>query len=98
MAERQMIELERLRALDGLPLWGFDAAKSAIRREFTFADFAEAWGFMKKVAVLAQEHKHHPDWSNSNNRVSILLTTHDVGGLSRRDIALAIHIDALVSA
>lgn len=97
MAVIQLIEIERLRALAGLPHWEFDAKGSAIYREFIFEDFAEAWAFMGKVAALAEEHNHHPDWSNSYNRVVISLTTHEAGGLSRRDIALAIAVDGILA-
>ena len=59
------------------------------------ADFAEAFGFMARVAVLAEKADHHPEWFNVYNRVEILLTTHDAGGLSRRDVDLASAIDAI---
>ena len=67
-----------------------------IRRLFTFRDFSAAFGFMTRVALLAEMADHHPEWSNVYNRVEILLTTHDAGGLSRRDIDLAARIDALL--
>jgi 4a-hydroxytetrahydrobiopterin dehydratase len=60
-----------------------------------FADFAEAFGFMSRVAILAEKADHHPEWFNVYNRVEILLTTHDAGGLSRRDVDLASAIDAI---
>ncbi len=78
-----------------LPRWTMDEARDAIRRDFHFADFVAAFGFMSKVALLAEKVDHHPEWSNVYNRVDILLTTHDAGGLSVRDIALAEAIDAL---
>ena len=71
--------------------------RDAIEREFRFKDFAQAWGFMSRVALLAEKQDHHPEWSNVYNKVSITLTTHDAGGLSDRDIKLARAIDALVS-
>jgi len=80
-----------------LPLWSFVAETDAIARSFTFADFSAAWGFMSRVALLAEAHNHHPDWSNVWNRVHIALTTHDAGGLSEKDIRLAQAIDQLVS-
>jgi 4a-hydroxytetrahydrobiopterin dehydratase len=80
---------------EALPAWRLDPARDAIRREFRFRDFSEAWGFMARVALLAEKHDHHPEWSNVWNRVEILLTTHDAGGLSDRDLALARAIDAL---
>ena len=95
-----MIELlsdaERADALDGLPDWDLDDGRDAITRSFKFADFSEAFAFMTRVALLAEKADHHPEWSNIWNRVDILLTTHDAGGLSTRDIAMAQAIDTLV--
>ncbi len=92
----QLSEAERAEALDGLPDWDWDEARDAITRSLVFADFVEAFGFMSRVALLAEKADHHPEWSNVWNRVDILLTTHDAGGLSNRDIELAAAIDALV--
>ncbi|OYY70400.1 4a-hydroxytetrahydrobiopterin dehydratase [Sphingomonas sp. 28-63-12] len=89
-------EAERIEALDGLPDWDFDEGRDAITRSFAFGDFIEAFGFMSRVALLAEKADHHPEWSNVWNRVEVLLTTHDAGGLSHRDIELATAIDALV--
>jgi 4a-hydroxytetrahydrobiopterin dehydratase len=72
---------------------GWDDLGDRWRRTFTFVDFAEAWAFMGRVAVHAERLGHHPDWSNSWNRVSIELTTHDTGGVSSLDAALAAAID-----
>lgn len=82
---------------DMLPLWQVVEGRDAIRRRFRFADFSAAWGFMARVALLAEQHDHHPEWSNIWNRVEILLTTHDAGGLSARDVALARAIDAIAA-
>ena len=79
-----------------LPGWAMVAGRDAISRTFRFADFSEAWGFMARVALLAQQHDHHPEWSNVWNRVEITLSTHDAGGLSARDVALAKAIDTLL--
>lgn len=68
-----------------------------LHRAFQFADFSEAWAFMSRVALLAERHDHHPDWSNSWNRVVIDLVSHDAGGITDRDHALAAAIDALVA-
>ncbi|MGK6318876.1 4a-hydroxytetrahydrobiopterin dehydratase [Sphingomonas sp. DT-204] len=89
-------EAERAEALDGLPDWDYDDERDAIRRRFTFDDFAEAFAFMTQVALMAEKADHHPEWANVYNRVDILLTTHDAGGLSARDIDLATAIDAIV--
>lgn len=80
-----------------LPEWRPAEGRDAIRRAFRFRDFGEAWGFMSRVALLAEKHDHHPEWSNVWNRVEITLTTHDAGGLSARDVALAKAIDRLLS-
>ncbi len=68
-----------------------------LRREFEFADFSEAFGFMTRVALLAEAANHHPEWSNVWNRVSIELTTHDQGStVTERDRELAAAIDRLL--
>ena len=64
-------------------------------RRFVFADFVAAFGFMSQVALLAEAADHHPDWSNVYNRVDISLTTHDAGGITERDFALAQRISRL---
>ena len=86
---------ERDAALATLPDWHHDAARGSIARRFTFADFNAAFGFMTRVALIAEKADHHPEWSNVWNRVDIVLTTHDCAGLSARDIAMARKIDAL---
>nr|WP_218036476.1 4a-hydroxytetrahydrobiopterin dehydratase [Sphingobium sp. EM0848] len=91
-----MDEEERALALRNLPEWAPVQEPEGIRRLFTFKDFVTAFGFMTKVALLAEKADHHPEWSNVYNRVDITLTTHDAGGLSRRDIDLATQIDALL--
>ena len=80
-------------AMELLPQWTYDADAKGIRRILRFADFAEAFGFMSRVAILAEKADHHPEWFNVYNRVEILLTTHDADGLSQRDIDLARKID-----
>lgn len=92
----QLDEDERADALDRLADWDFDEARDAFTRQFLFADFSEAFAFMTRVALLAEKLDHHPEWSNVWNRVDILLTTHDAGGLSARDVELAEAIDALL--
>ena len=80
-----------------LPEWSAVPERDAIRREFRFRDFSEAFGFMTRVALLAEAQDHHPEWFNVWNRVEITLTTHDAKGLSERDIRMATSIDALLS-
>jgi 4a-hydroxytetrahydrobiopterin dehydratase len=95
MVER-LEDAARARLAEDLPEWRMVAGRDAIRREFRFRDFSAAWGFMARVALLAEAQDHHPEWQNVWNRVEILLTTHDAGGLSARDIRLARAIDALL--
>ena len=78
-----------------LPNWTLVLGRDAIARNFRFADFSAAWGFMARVALLAEKLDHHPEWSNVYNRVDVVLTTHDAGGLSARDVALARAMDLL---
>ena len=92
----QLSEAERADALDGLPDWDYDEGRDAITRSIVFSDFAEAFGFMTQVALIAEKADHHPEWTNVWNRVEITLTTHDAGGLSERDIELASAIDAIL--
>ena len=87
---------EQIQALpQQLPAWSLVNGK--LRRELRFADFVEAFGFMSRVALVAEAMGHHPEWSNVWNRVVIELTTHDTGGLSNLDVQLAQRIDELVS-
>ena len=80
-----------------IPQWSRALDKEAIRRECKFADFSQAWGFMTRVALLAEKFDHHPDWSNVWNTVRIELSTHDAGGLTDKDVRLAQAIDALLT-
>ena len=93
----RLTEAERLQALPALGAagWGAVPGRDAIRKIWRFRSFSEAWGFMARVALLAEAQNHHPEWSNTYNRVEILLTTHDAGGLSERDLRLARAIDGL---
>ena len=76
--------------------WTYDEAADALRHDFKFKDFSEAFAFMTRVALLAQTANHHPEWSNVYNRVSITLSTHDAGGVTEKDIELAEGIDKLI--
>jgi 4a-hydroxytetrahydrobiopterin dehydratase len=89
----RLTEAEVETALAGLPGWAGDSG--AIRRDYRFADFSEAFAFMTRVALAAEKADHHPDWSNSWNKVAIALSTHSEGGVTGLDIALARAIDAL---
>ena len=96
MAITQLNPAERDAALARLPQWTLREDGLAIVRKLTFADFGEAFGFMTRVAIAADKADHHPEWFNVYNRVEITLTTHDAGGLSKRDVALAGTIEAMV--
>jgi 4a-hydroxytetrahydrobiopterin dehydratase len=87
----------RKAALAKVPEWREAPGRDAIVRSFKFADFSEAFGFMTRVALAAEKMDHHPEWSNVYNRVEILLSTHDAGGLSEHDITLAAAIDSLAA-
>lgn len=83
--------------LAGLPDWRrADDPRPAITRTLRFADFNAAFGFMTRVALLADKVDHHPEWSNVYNRVEVLLTTHDADGVTERDVAMARFIDEAV--
>jgi 4a-hydroxytetrahydrobiopterin dehydratase len=96
MALAQLTQAERDTALAALPEWTLADDGLAITRKLVFTDFAQAFGFMTRVAILAEKADHHPEWFNVYNRVEIRLTTHDAGGLSKRDVALATAIDGFV--
>ena len=75
---------------------GWEVVDGKLHRELTFADFSAAFGFMARVALAAEQAGHHPDWSNSWNRVVIDLVSHDADGLTERDVDLATTISALI--
>lgn len=88
---------EREAALEGLPEWRYDEAERAIRRDFRFADFGEAFAFMTRSALAAEKADHHPDWSNSWNKVEVALSTHSAGGVTARDVELAKAMDGFAA-
>jgi 4a-hydroxytetrahydrobiopterin dehydratase len=92
---QKLSSVARDAALAELEGWSLEASPEAIEKRFRFADFGAAWAFMSRVALLAEKANHHPDWSNTYNRVSIRLSTHEASGLTERDIALAKAIDRL---
>ncbi len=83
---------EKIKDLDG---WNFNG--KSLEKEFLFKNFSEAFSFMTRVALQAEKHDHHPDWSNVYNRVRIQLNTHDAGGITELDIKLATFIDKISS-
>lgn len=83
----------RLASLDG-----WRVVNDKLEKEFNFRDFVTAFGFMSSVALLAEKQNHHPEWSNVYKRVTISLSTHEVGGISARDFRLAESVDRLPTA
>jgi 4a-hydroxytetrahydrobiopterin dehydratase len=83
----------RSRALAGLDGWSEVKGRDAITKKFVFADFNTAFGFMTRVAMMAEKLDHHPEWSNVYKTVDVTLSTHDAGGLTERDVALAAAMD-----
>ena len=83
--------------LASVPEWRHDAVRGAISRHFKFVDFAQAFAFMTELALVAERQDHHPEWRNVYNRVEIVLTTHDAGGLTRRDFDFACRADAAMA-
>ncbi|HEX7444407.1 MAG TPA: 4a-hydroxytetrahydrobiopterin dehydratase [Acidimicrobiales bacterium] len=75
---------------------GWEVVDDHLHRELRFADFSEAFGFMVRVALVAEQLNHHPDWSNSWNRVTIDIAGHDEGGITDRCVELATRVNALV--
>ena len=98
MSKPSLISLEEVaRRLGPSSQWTItDRRGGLLCREFRFKDFREAFGFMTQVALVAEKIDHHPEWSNVYNKVNITLTTHDVGGISDRDIKMAEMIDLIV--
>ena len=92
------LDAEGLRAaLKRLPDWTLAPGREAITRDFKFVDFDAAFSFMTRTALLAAKMDHHPEWSNVYNRVSVTLASHDVGGVSEKDITLAQAMDGYAS-
>lgn len=99
MAIAKLEGAARTAALQTLAGWRpVDGGRDAIIKTFRFADFNTAFGFMSRVALMAEKLDHHPEWFNVYNRVEITLTTHDAGGLSQRDLDLGRFIDAAAAA
>ena len=94
----KLTNAERDEALATLPEWTYDPARDGLSRGFRFKSFSAAFGFMTRVALAAEKRDHHPEWFNVYNRVDVFLTSHDVKGLSGRDIDLARAIDHIAKA
>jgi 4a-hydroxytetrahydrobiopterin dehydratase len=91
----RLSEAELAKALAGLAGWKEVEGRSAIHRKFTFADFSGAFGWMARVALVAEKLDHHPEWSNVYRTVDVTLSTHDAGGLTALDIRLATEMNRL---
>jgi 4a-hydroxytetrahydrobiopterin dehydratase len=91
--EQRLSGAARAEALAGLAGWREVEGRDAIAKTFTFRDFGEAFGFMTRVALVAEKADHHPEWRNVYRTVEVVLSTHDAGGLTSRDIALARAMD-----
>ena len=91
----RLTDAERDAALGKLAHWSLVEGRDAIHRELRFSDFNEAFGFMTRVALKAEQMNHHPEWFNVWATVKVTLSTHDCGGLSALDVELATFIDAL---
>jgi 4a-hydroxytetrahydrobiopterin dehydratase len=94
---RILTEAERTAALADLDGWEWQEKRGGIARSIAFADFGQAFAFMTRVAIAADKADHHPEWFNVYNRVDIFLVTHDAGGLTHKDIALAKSINAFAA-
>ena len=95
MARQQLTKSEIQAALKTLPDWS--VAEGKLHREYRFADFIHAFGFMATAAIAIEKMNHHPEWSNVYNRVTVDLTTHDSGGITRKDVELALLLEALAA-
>ena len=94
MATRRPLSTDEIEAaVAARPAWRLDG--DHLRREFRFADFSAAFAFMTRVAMVAEQLDHHPEWSNVYNRVDLRITTHDAGGLTELDLAFVDRVDTL---
>lgn len=87
---------EREDLLKRHPEWSYIPERDAVRREFKFKNFSEAWGFMSRLALFAEKKCHHPEWFNVYNKVDVTFTTHDAGGLSERDVQILAYIEKIL--
>lgn len=97
MRPQKLDGAQRDAALADLAGWQLLADRDAIRKQFRFADFNAAFGWMARVALMAEKLDHHPEWSNVYNRVEVVLSTHDAGGLTELDIELARFMDRIAA-
>ena len=91
----KLVDNARAEALASLEHWSEVDGRDAIERTFTFDTFVDAWGFMSRAAIHAEKQNHHPEWTNVYNSVHVVLSTHDAGGLTDKDLRLARTMDRL---
>ncbi len=84
-----LTDAERATLAEDLPGWTPTEGRDALQKRFVFRDFNEAFGFMSRVALVAEKMDHHPEWSNVYRTVDVVLATHDAGGLTKLDVDLA---------
>ena len=94
---QKLTDAARKSALAKLNGWSEVSGRDAISRKFSFKDFNEAFGFMARAALVAEKMDHHPEWFNVYNKVEVTLATHDAGGVTERDVALAQAMDRLAA-
>ena len=97
MTQRLSAEM-RKSALAALPGWSEVSGREAIAKTFVFKDFNEAFGFMTRAALVAEKHDHHPEWKNVYKTVEVVLSTHDAGGVTAKDVELAQAMNAIAGA
>lgn len=92
---KKLDDVARSSITQRLPGWRMVDGRDAIQRMFRFKDFSEAFGFMARAALVAEQMNHHPEWHNVWNRVDVTLSTHDAGGLTELDLKLAEAMDRI---
>jgi 4a-hydroxytetrahydrobiopterin dehydratase len=97
MPAELLSDAERRDLLEALDGWSMVEGRDAIRKTFAFANFAEAFGWMTRVALLAEKLDHHPEWFNLYGKVEVTLSTHDANGLTARDVQLAKAMDRMAA-
>jgi len=97
MAAHKLTDAERSEMLPALTGWSLVEGRDALHKRFVFSDFVTAFGWMTKVALVAEKHDHHPEWFNVYKTVEVTLSTHDAGGLTALDVALAQAMDRLAA-
>ena len=94
MTDKVLVGAPRAKVLGELNGWAEAKGRDAIVKTFQFKSFSQAWGWMNRVALLAEKMDHHPEWVNVYGRVDVTLSTHTAGGVTEKDIALARKMDA----